>query len=353
MSSKKPHDLIALFDKMILKIVTGKKLLPNGKRHSEGSINNYKCLRKMLYDFSSKYNFELHITDIRRLPHRKLVVQKNYWKKFYLKFTTYMYKDLNSFDNFVGSQMKLLRAFFRYLEKDQLIYTGVFYKDFYVRSEQIPVIAFTPEQFHFLIYNQEFENKLSPHLRAVKDIFVVGCTAALRYSDLMKLTRANLISTEQNTYLSTRSLKTKTFTRVKLPDYAINILGKYELKNTALLPYIDKGRVNSGLKLIAEIAGWTEPIKKYREKRGKPQEIKKENSSYRFCDLISSHTMRRTGITTMLTLGVPEHIVRSVSGHAAGSKEFFKYVAIAQMYKDRELDQMYNKLKSFPAKDVV
>jgi hypothetical protein len=47
----------------------------------------------------------------------------------------------------------------------------------------------------------------------------------------------------------------------------------------------------------------------------------------------------------MLTLSVPEHIVRSILGHTAGSKEFFRYVAIAQIYKDRELEKMHDKLK--------
>jgi intergrase/recombinase len=55
--------------------------------------------------------------------------------------------------------------------------------------------------------------------------------------------------------------------------------------------------------------------------------------------------MRRMAITTMLTLDVPEHIVRSISGHSPMSKEFFRYVAIAQIYKDREMDKMHERLK--------
>jgi hypothetical protein len=37
--------------------------------------------------------------------------------------------------------------------------------------------------------------------------------------------------------------------------------------------------------------------------------------------------------------------VRKISGHAPGSKEFYKYVAVAQTYQDRETEKMYIKMK--------
>ena len=38
--------------------------------------------------------------------------------------------------------------------------------------------------------------------------------------------------------------------------------------------------------------------------------------------------MRRTAITTLLLIGVDEISVRRISGHAPGSKEFYKYVVM-------------------------
>ena len=339
------YNFFDLLDKMISQMSAGKKLLPNGKQYSSGTIDNYRHLRRLLFRFSSEKKFELKIVDARRLTMRELKVQRNYWKKFYLHFTSFLYNDLNCFDNFVGSTVKLLRAFFGHLRRDLMIDTGLFYKDFYVRNEQIPVLALTPEQLRFLIYNKDFESKLSAQQRKVKDIFVFGCTTALRFSDLRKLTKGNIVESDNSYYLFTKSQKTKTYARVKLPDYAVEILKKYKARKTGLLPLMSLDNLNFHIKQLIEKAGWVEPVKKVREKRGNPKEIRKETISYRFCDLVSSHTMRRTAITTMLTLGVPEHIVRNVSGHAAGSKEFFKYVAIAQIYKDRELDTMFSKLQ--------
>ena len=59
--------------------------------------------------------------------------------------------------------------------------------------------------------------------------------------------------------------------------------------------------------------------------------------------------MRRTAITTLLMLGVPENLVRRVSGHAPGSKEFYKYVSIAQEYLNEEVKNAYKKLMETPA----
>lgn len=55
--------------------------------------------------------------------------------------------------------------------------------------------------------------------------------------------------------------------------------------------------------------------------------------------------MRRTAITTMLCLGVPEQIVRKISGHSSGTKEFYRYVLWAQTYQDKETENMFEQLK--------
>ena len=51
--------------------------------------------------------------------------------------------------------------------------------------------------------------------------------------------------------------------------------------------------------------------------------------------------MRRTAITTMLSLGVPEQVVRKISGHSASGKEFYRYVLWAQTYQDLEMEKMF------------
>ena len=100
---------------------------------------------------------------------------------------------------------------------------------------------------------------------------------------------------------------------------------------------------------MVELAGFIQPIGKRRDKLGMHTEVLKpdglKKNGYRFCDLITTHTMRRTAITTMLCLGMPEMAVRKISGHSPMSKEFFRYVSLAQTYLDNETLKMFEKLK--------
>jgi len=54
--------------------------------------------------------------------------------------------------------------------------------------------------------------------------------------------------------------------------------------------------------------------------------------------------MRRTAITTLLILGMPEPLVRKISGHAANRKEFYKYVKYSESFLDGETDRVFSKL---------
>ncbi len=239
---------------------------------------------------------------------------------------------------------------------------GQFHKQFFIPKEEIPIVALMPEQLLFLIHDKEFEKSLPPALQRTKDVFVFGCTVGLRYSDLSSLTTGNIEHQAGGWYLKVNSQKTNTHTSILLPQYAVEIIKKNtKSRKKQLLPILSKFNFNKQLKMIAEKAAWTHIIARTRQKRGKACAQVKESSQeqYRFCDIISSHTMRRTAITTLLSLGMPELLVRKVSGHAPNSKEFFKYVALSQQYLDNETNRAYNILSqnnnshNLPAKITV
>lgn len=54
------------------------------------------------------------------------------------------------------------------------------------------------------------------------------------------------------------------------------------------------------------------------------------------CDLISTHTARRTFVVTALTLGVPAEVVMRWTGHADWSS-MRPYVAIVDELKKKEM----------------
>jgi integrase len=345
---KREYAFLPLFEKFIADSKKGRRLQPNGKKISEGTIINYNSTKNLLEKFCREKGFELRIRQERYLNTRETEVEKNYWKKFYKRFTDYLYLELDCFDNYVGSNIKNIKAFFNYLNKDSSIKPGNFHRLFYVRKEEIPIFPLMPEELNFLIYNKEFEQKLSKRLKEAKDVIVFGCTVALRVSDLLNLKRPSLRELNEQTYLAVRSQKTSTDTLIKLPDYAIEILTKYKKLRNGVLPKFNKSNLNGYIKKLFELAGFTQEVLLKKSRRGKTLELKNEkskNKKYRFCDVVSTHTMRRTAITTMLCLGVPEQIVRKISGHSAGTKEFYRYVLWAQTYQDKETETMFEQLK--------
>lgn len=181
-------------------------------------------------------------------------------------------------------------------------------------------------------------------------MFVFGCTAAMRHSDLINLKVKDIEIKCGQYFLVYRSIKTGTPVSVKLPHFAIDIFKKYSRRKKPqqrLFLYLSRTNFNIHLKKIAAKAGWTERIGKYKCRNGKVIEQKTSTRNiYRFCDLLGSHTMRRTGITVLLMLGMPEYLVRKISGHAAHSKEFFRYVHVAQSYITDEIDKAHHKLLS-------
>jgi integrase len=344
--TRKEYDFFSLYERFLNETRNGKRLQKSGKRITKGTIRSYEMLLHYLKKFSVEKQFDMRVVPGTRLGRREFKRELKHWKNFYDRFTAFMYEDENCYDNFVGRYMKLLRVFFNYLNDEKGMGTGPFCKKFYAHYEDINIVVLSPERLNFLIHNKEFEESLRPVLRRAKDILVLGCTVALRVSDLMGLTRANLEKINERVYLCVHSQKNHTFTRVKLPQYAIDITEKDNRRKT-LLPYMHNVFINKYIKRVAEQAGWTETVIRTRQKRGISFTIYKnpeKKTHYRFCDSVTSHTMRRTAVTTMLLLGMDEQLVRKVSGHSQGSKEFYKYVSYAQTYMDDELDKMHEKL---------
>lgn len=344
---KEQAPLIPLFAKFLKANDRNKRTMLGGRTLSSGTKLNYKLLYDRLVEFESQTGFDLSVTSFSVNNKRVFNQQKRYYEKLYKAFTDYLYKERNQFDNTVGANIKHLKVFYKWLNQEEGVFTGEFYKKFYIWKEEIPIVVLQPEQLNFLINDKDFHESLTPTLQRAKDIFVFGCTVALRVSDLLNIKKTSLEVGESHTYLRTISKKTGTFTKIALPQYAVDIIARNKSRNTRIFRPIGSSNLNKYIKEIAELAGWTEVYPKIRRKRGKPITIYREGKSgkhYRFCDLISTHTMRRTAITTMLNLGVDEGNVRKVSGHSPGSIEFYKYVKYSQKQVDSQLEMMHRKL---------
>ena len=345
-----------LLDEYIADSFAGRRTKKNGQRITHGTINNYFYLFKYLKEFEEVTGFEIKVYIESNLTYNEKFRANTYYKKFYNAFTCYLYDKKGFFDNYVGLIMRGLRSFFNYLELERRISVGVYHKSFYIPKEEIQIIALSHEQLNYLIYDESFKIIVQEKkMEKIRDTFVFGCTVALRVSDLLQLSQQNLVVTNNAYYLKVKSQKTSTHTSIKLPDYAIEIIKKYESYGSKLLPDISIPWFNEQLKVFAKLFPDNFEMIKTRERNGKQIIVYKDPNKkihFKLSDHITSHTMRRTAITTMLNLGMPEYIVRKISGHAANSKEFFKYVRLSQNIVDQETDKIFEKIRSLKNSEI-
>lgn len=339
--------LLPLFKKFIKDCSSGRRVTPSGKRICKGAIVQYNCVFKLLEQFESLQSTPLRIQLLNRSSQRIVQSEKLYWKRFFKYFTQWLYQK-NYFDLYAASVAKTLRTFFNYLLKDQCLIVGNFHQHFKVPLQRLTPIVLEPQQLKFLITNEVFKNSLSQTQKRTNDIFIFGCTVGLRYSDLMRLKKSDLQFTETGVFVLLNTSKTATQVKIPLPQYAQQIIAKYKT-GKYVLPRLSNTNLNLQLKKLMEAAGWVYNLPKIRYRQGKPIELKnKHGNPYRFCDHITAHTMRRTAITTLLLMGVEENIVRTISGHSPGSKEFYKYVAVVQNYLNQQVIAAYDKLLNLP-----
>jgi integrase len=347
-TKKKEIGFFQEFERFIKESGNGRRLQPNGKRISAGTVVNYKYTLQLIRKFCEKRKFNLRIIPSRMLNNKESKVERNYWKKFYRLFNVYMYDDCGYFDNYVGQNMKNIKTFFNYLNKQRGVATGNFHAQFYVRKEEVAIFPLMPAELSYLINNLEFEESLDQKMKQVKDFFVFGCTVALRFSDLKALKKSNIRQANNQYYLVVNSIKTSVETVMRLPLYAVSIVKRYLKIKKHLLPQFSLTYMNKHIKILLEKAGFTQDVRISRNQRGNAIELKPgrgDKKSIRFCDVASSHCMRRTAITTLLSLGVAEQIVRKISGHTANSKEFYRYVFWSQVYQDHETEKVFNELE--------
>jgi integrase len=339
------------FNLFIKASISGRRLTPSGKRITKGTVTNYLYVQRLLQEFEQKNAIQLRIQLLHRASMRTLQREKNYWARFFNQFSHFLYKEKNYYDNYVSNVFKTLKTFFNYLQQEKGFMAGNYHKSFRVPLQQATPVVLTPEQLQFLISNKEFEQSLNPFSKRARDIFVFGCTVALRVSDLMKLKKSNLVVSNNETFLSLFSQKTNSEIRIPLPVYALEIIHRNRRKaGKYILPRLSSVNLNIQIKKLIKLAGWEYTVPKNISCRGKMEEIKTAaGNAWPFYKHITAHTMRRTAITTLLIMGVPENVVRKISGHAPGSKEFYKYVGIAQEYLNQEVKKAFLKLMQIPA----
>ena len=167
------------------------------------------------------------------------------------------------------------------------------------------------------IYYYKFEKQDRRKAKErIRDLFVVGCLTALRYSDYSTLTKDNF----QGDYLVKRTKKTNVDVKIPLHAYVKEIYAKYNgfIPCGLCIQY-----VNKYLKVIMREIGLNDLVTYSFTKGGKLITVTRQK-----WELISSHTARRSAATNMYLTGrMKTFEIMKLTGHRS-EQNFFRYIRL-------------------------
>ncbi|WP_159637937.1 site-specific integrase [Sphingobacterium composti Ten et al. 2007 non Yoo et al. 2007] len=152
--------------------------------------------------------------------------------------------------------------------------------------------------------------KEKEYLDRVRDVLIFSCFSSLRYSDIFKLTKADI----GDNSLEFITQKTDDNIVVEFNKYSREILVKYKdskFPDNKALPVISNQKYNDYLKELGELVGLNQPIKfSYYKGNKRYDEVVPKFKK------LSSHIGRRSFICNGLYLGIPVHIIMKWTGHS-------------------------------------
>lgn len=288
--------------KYIQEITAGKRLTEEGTLFKPNTLKNFN---------SFKAKFDLYQKD----SHLVLDFQHitiGFHTKFQGYFTQKGYK-LNTIGRHIRTLKTLMRA-----AKDEGFHDNTEFerKAFTAPRVKVDNVYLTETELKNIA---DLDLSATPHLDKVRDVFLVGCFTALRYSDYSRLNKTNIkILEDGTTLINLYPGKVGGMGFIPMKPELYDILAKYDFT----LPKTYEQKVNKWIKIIAADAKITEPCLIRSIVGGE-----KVTESKPKCKLITSHTARRTGATLMVLAGIPIAQAMMITGHSS-EREFLGYIKI-------------------------
>lgn len=285
-STKDSDDFYEYYDKFCEKKFT---------ELSEGTQYHYVLLRKRL----KQYKKEIKLSQINL--------------SFIEKFDAFLISKFNTGNSGRWSRHKNFKVILGKAFKNNLIKKNP-YDDFKITQEETKIEYLNGTELK-LLEKVRFSNfPKGTGLSTTRDMFLFGCYSGLRYSDVIGLTKKDILDGES---ISMRMQKTKNMVQVPLTSKAKQILNKYISSDSdTIFPKRCNVTVNRDLKLIASRC-----------------KIKKN---------VHFHLARHTFATTMANSNINAFLITKMLGH--------RNVKMTQRYIDNsveDLSKMLSGIKAF------
>jgi len=283
------------------------------KKRELGDVRDYtNSLRKHLLATQKKFGRELSFASIKNL--------NSGFIESFEKYLTYGALNANGekglSTNTIGKQFKNLKVFLNW-SFDQDIVARFIIKHLVTRTEEVDNIYLTEKEIEKLaVLSLDNEQE-----KIVRDLFLIGCETALRFSDFTRLAKEHI--REDEIHFRPKKTEGSANNKVVIPisSRLDKVLKKYEYSP----PSFESGNVtefNKIIRRIAEKAKIDSDVVITKKIAGKTSE-----TTYKKFELVSSHTCRRTFCTLKFLDEMPAQIIMKFSGHKT-ERAFMRYLKI-------------------------
>jgi site-specific recombinase XerD len=241
--------------------------------------------------------------------------------RFYDDFCEFSRKTQSN--NTIYKRTEIFRIFLNYLTSRGLN-DNLSYKKWQLpKTVSTQIMTLTKSELDTL-FELQLNNK---KLDRVKDLFVFLCSTGLRFTDALNIKPHHI----HDGHIRHRASKTQEVVSITLNKYSKAILEKHGNDMSALT--ISNQKMNEYVKDVCREAGLTTLVSYHKLEGGRTTDENKEK-----CELISTHTGRRTFATLSLELGMRQDVVMSLTGHK-DYRSFKKYVEHSNRIKEAEMDK--------------
>lgn len=312
-----PTTLNKFIEQYINDLETGKRLKRrSNKKVSEGTIKSIKGFKSQFSNYQNDRN--------------KVVDFEDVTMDFYRDFTNYLLFDRKYSANTVGRMIKVLKTIM-YAAKDLKLHNNreIGNKDFAANYEEVDNVFLTEERIDIL-YNMDLSDNTA--WGKVRDIFVVGCLTGQRVSDYKRINSKMIVTLSNGLeYIELKQEKTDKTVYIPLDWRIKTILDKYD----GVLPKTYDQKINDYIKKICEKAKFTELVQITQNKAGMEATLSK-----RFCDMVKTHTARRSLCTNMQKAGCKLSEIIAISGHES-EEQLKTYLKLTNQEKAMLADNGY------------
>lgn len=258
---------------------------------------------------------------------RKILNFQDITIDFYNSLVKYFYSK-NYSPNSVGKHVKTLKGLMRAAREEGLHNsTETERKSFKSIREQSHNIYLTEKELKKM-YDLDLSDDHT--LEVARDVFLIGCYTAQRYSDYSHIKSDN-IRLLDNGKKVIELYQQKTGEKVVIPvrHELEAILKRYNYS----IPKTYEQKINERIKVVGERAGITELVEIEKMQGG--FRTKTREPKYK---LIVTHTARRSGCTNMYLSGISPIDIMKLSGHKTQT-EFLKYLKVSKEETARNLSE--------------